>query len=67
MLKELNLDHNKIRALPPEIKLLTNLTKLSAVDNLLTDLPEEIGDMHWLEVGMPECKLILCVCVCVCL
>ena len=39
----LDLSHNRLTQLPPEIKELKNLTKLSLSENLLTQLPPEIG------------------------
>ena len=34
----------QIKTIPPTLKNLTNLVKLSLIDNLLEELPDEIGD-----------------------
>jgi Leucine-rich repeat (LRR) protein len=34
---------SQIKTIPPTIKNLTNLVKLSLIDNLLEELPDEIG------------------------
>lgn len=49
-LQELNVGYNKIRQLPPEIKLAQSLQELFLHNNLLNELPSQIGSLHHLRV-----------------
>ena len=44
-LKDLNLNHNQLKVLPPEIGKLSQLTKIKLFDNQIETLPSEIGDL----------------------
>uniref|UniRef100_A0A3P8T4N4 Leucine rich repeat containing 69 n=1 Tax=Amphiprion percula TaxID=161767 RepID=A0A3P8T4N4_AMPPE len=54
----LNLNHNHIQRLPPEIKSLTKLQHLSVLDNKLEEVPVEIGHLASLsEINLTSNKL----------
>ncbi|XP_035848714.1 leucine-rich repeat-containing protein 69 isoform X1 [Sander lucioperca] len=65
----LNLNHNQIQRLPPEIKSLSRLRHLSALDNKLEEVPVELGhltmlseinftsnNLSWLPQQLCQCK-----------
>ncbi|CAL8297011.1 unnamed protein product [Lota lota] len=54
----LNLNHNQIQNLPPEIKSLAKLELLSVTDNQLEDIPPELGQLsNLVELNLTRNKL----------